>query len=53
VPSAEAIAAAVDIASREEMDPNGDIHASALFKRHLARVLAGRALRAASERAAA
>jgi CO/xanthine dehydrogenase FAD-binding subunit len=45
--SGEAIDAAADKASREEMDPTGDIHASADFKRHLARVLTGRALRRA------
>lgn len=49
--SDEAIAAASDKASREEMDPTGDIHASADFKRHLARVLTGRALRRAAARA--
>ena len=49
--SEPAIAAAADKASREEMDPTGDIHASADFKRHLARVLTGRALRLASSRA--
>jgi aerobic carbon-monoxide dehydrogenase medium subunit len=47
VPSDEAIAAAADKASRDEMDPTGDIHASSDFKRHLARVLTGRVLRRA------
>jgi CO/xanthine dehydrogenase FAD-binding subunit len=47
----ERIAAAADLASREEMAPNGDIHASTAFKRHLARVLTVRALRAAVVRA--
>jgi carbon-monoxide dehydrogenase medium subunit len=47
----EAVAAAAEKASRDEMDPFGDIHASAAFKRHLARVLTGRALRVAAERA--
>ncbi len=51
VPSAEAIAAAAEKASRDEMDPTGDIHASPAFKRHLARVLTGRALRRAFARA--
>lgn len=50
-PSAEAIAAAADKASRDEMDPTGDIHASSDFKRHLARVLTGRVLRRAFARA--
>jgi CO/xanthine dehydrogenase FAD-binding subunit len=49
--SPEAIAAAADKASRDEMDPAGDVHATAEFKRHLARVLTGRALRKAAERA--
>lgn len=49
--SPQAIEAAAEKASREEMDPTGDIHASAPFKRHLARVLTGRALRRAAERA--
>lgn len=49
--SDEAIAAAADKASRDEMDPTGDVHASADFKRHLARVLTGRALRKAVSRA--
>ena len=49
--SDEVIAAAADKASREEMDPTGDVHASADFKRHLARVLTGRVLRRAFARA--
>jgi carbon-monoxide dehydrogenase medium subunit len=49
--SPQAIAAAAEKASRDEMDPLGDIHASPEFKRHLARVLTGRALRRAAERA--
>lgn len=51
VPSDEAIAAAADKASRDEMSPTGDIHATADFKRHLARVLTGRVLRKAFARA--
>lgn len=47
----EAVAAAADKASRDEMDPRGDIHATLEFKRHLARVLTGRAIRRAAERA--
>jgi CO/xanthine dehydrogenase FAD-binding subunit len=46
-----AVAAAAAKASQEEIDPRDDVHASALFKRHLARVLTGRAVRAAAERA--
>jgi carbon-monoxide dehydrogenase medium subunit len=49
--SDQAIAAAAEKASRDEMDPRGDIHATAEFKRHLARVLTGRVLRRAVERA--
>ncbi|HET9225239.1 MAG TPA: xanthine dehydrogenase family protein subunit M, partial [Thermoanaerobaculia bacterium] len=49
--SEDAIASAADKASREEMDPTGNIHASGDFKRHLARVLTGRALRQAFARA--
>ncbi len=51
--SPEIIAAAADKASRDEMDPAGDVHATAEFKRHLARVITGRALRRAAERASA
>jgi len=49
--SPPAIAAAAEKASRDEMSPFGDVHATAEFKRHLARVLTGRALRRAAERA--
>ncbi len=38
-------------AARHEIDPSGDIHASAAFKRHLAQVLTRRALLAARARA--
>ncbi|HVS02238.1 MAG TPA: FAD binding domain-containing protein [Thermoanaerobaculia bacterium] len=51
-PAGEAIAAAADHAARREIDPVDDIHASADFKRHLARVLADRVLRRAAARAA-
>jgi carbon-monoxide dehydrogenase medium subunit len=33
------------------LDPDGDIHASAAYRKHVAGVLAGRALRQAAERA--
>ena len=46
-----AIEAAAEVASRDEMKPTNDVHATAEFKRHLARVLTGRALRRAAERA--
>ena len=49
--SAATIAAAAEKASRDEIDPRGDVHATPEFKRHLARVLTGRALRRAAERA--
>lgn len=49
--SAAAIAAAAEKAACDEMDPLGDIHATPEFKRHLARVLTGRALTRAAERA--
>jgi CO/xanthine dehydrogenase FAD-binding subunit len=45
------IEAAADKAANDEMDPLGDIHATPEFKRHLARVLTGRALRRAADRA--
>ncbi len=47
----EAIDEAARHAAESEIEPTGDIHASAAFKRHLARVLTGRALRVARERA--
>ena len=49
--SPAAIEAAAEKASRDEMSPRADIHASPAFRRHLARVLTGRALRRAAERA--
>lgn len=51
--SEEALEAAVAHAGNEEIEPTDDIHASAEFKRHLARVLSRRALRKAAERARA
>ncbi|MEO8503914.1 MAG: xanthine dehydrogenase family protein subunit M [Acidobacteriota bacterium] len=42
---------AVGAAARDEINPTGDIHASAAFKKHLAQVLTRRALRLAAERA--
>ncbi len=50
--SEESIAAAADMAATGEIDPATDIHASEAYKRHLARVLTGRVLRRAAERAA-
>jgi carbon-monoxide dehydrogenase medium subunit len=47
----EAIKAAAEIAAVEDIEPSSDIHATAEFRRHLANVLARRALGEASERA--
>ncbi len=49
----EAIAAAADLAATTDIDPPGDIHASADYRRHLARVLTRRVLTAAVTRAGA
>lgn len=46
-----AVEAAAEKASKDEMSPFGDIHATADFKRHLARVLTRRALLQAAARA--
>jgi carbon-monoxide dehydrogenase medium subunit len=51
IPSAEGIRAAAEIAAMEEIDPSSDIHASAEYRRHLAKVLARRALELACQRA--
>ncbi|RME73152.1 MAG: hypothetical protein D6784_12390 [Chloroflexi bacterium] len=50
--SAELIEAAADAAATRDLDPPSDIHATAEFRRHLARVLTRRALTRAAERAA-
>jgi len=50
-PSAELFAEAANIASKEDVDPSNDIHASADYRRHLGRVLAKRGLREAFDRA--
>jgi carbon-monoxide dehydrogenase medium subunit len=47
----DAIRAAAELAARAEIDPAGDLHASAAFKRRLARVLCERALAIATARA--
>jgi carbon-monoxide dehydrogenase medium subunit len=47
----EAIRAAAETAASDEIDPGSDIHASAEYRRHLASVLARRALEQAFERA--
>lgn len=43
-PSAELIDAAADRVATADIDPGGDIHASAAYRRHLARVLTRRVL---------
>ncbi len=43
-PSPEAIRAAAEAAARDDIDPTSDIHASNRYRRHLAGVLARRAL---------
>lgn len=50
-PTPEAIRAAAETAAQVDIAPNSDIHASAAFRRHLARVLAQRVLNQAVERA--
>ena len=49
---AEADIAAAAALLRQEVDPRGSVHASPAYQRHLAGVLAARALRRARERAA-
>jgi CO/xanthine dehydrogenase FAD-binding subunit len=49
--TAEAIEAVAEIAATQDIDPPGDIHASARYRRHLAQVLARRVLGKAAERA--
>lgn len=51
-PTQESIQAAAEIATSEEIDPSSDIHATAEFRRHLAKVLSRRALEQAFQRAA-
>jgi aerobic carbon-monoxide dehydrogenase medium subunit len=50
-PSAELITAAAELCATRDSEPNGDIHASAAFRRHLAKVLTRRALIEATARA--
>lgn len=51
-PSQSLVASAAEQASRE-LEPASDVHASAAYRRHLAKVLAGRALAQALERTGA
>jgi carbon-monoxide dehydrogenase medium subunit len=48
----ESIRAAAEAAASEDIDPSSDIHATADFRRHLAKILAQRALDQAHRRAA-
>lgn len=52
-PSESVVESAAEVAARDDIDPMGDIHASAEFRRHLARVLTRRALAEAFTRAGA
>ncbi len=51
-PTPKAIQAAAEIAASDDIDPSSDIHATAEFRRYLAKVLARRALDQACRRAA-
>lgn len=50
-PTSAALRAAAETAAAQDIDPGSDIHAGADYRRHLARVLAGRVLTKAAERA--
>jgi len=50
-PTPEAIRAAAEAAAKDDLDPSSDIHASAAYRRHLAKVLAVRSLTEAFRRA--
>ena len=52
IPHAASIEEAARIAAEADVDPPADIHASSAYRRHLVRVLVGRALTQAVERAA-
>ena len=49
-PTPEVIRAAAETAASEDIDPTGDIHATAEYRRHLAKVLTRQALEQAFER---
>ena len=51
LPTAEAIGAAADLAGSDDIDPPADIHATAAYRRKLAKVLTRRALSRAAARA--
>lgn len=48
-PTPEAIRAAAEVAANEDIQPGGDIHASAEYRRHLAKILVRQALTQAFE----
>ena len=50
-PTADSIRAAAETAAAEDVDPSSDIHASAAYRRHLVKILTGRALDQAFQRA--
>jgi CO/xanthine dehydrogenase FAD-binding subunit len=50
-PTPESIRAAAETAAAEDVDPSSDIHASAAYRRHLVKILTGRALDQAFQRA--
>ena len=52
IPHAASIEEAARIAAETDVDPPADIHASSAYRRHLVRVLVGRAVTQAAERAA-
>lgn len=51
IPSSELIAEIASAAAQNEIDPTGDIHATAVYKRHLAYILGKRAIQKAISRA--
>ena len=51
VPTPESIRAAADVTAREDIDPTSDIHASSVYRRHLAGVLTRRVLERACAQA--
>ena len=51
LPTPDLIQQAAEVASQEDVEPSGDIHATAAYRRHLVKVLAQRSLEEAFERA--
>ena len=50
-PTPDSIRAVAETAAAEDVDPSSDIHASAAYRRHLVKILTGRALEQAFQRA--